>query len=54
MTTKDRFLRIRDYVDPQNILDELERFLSDEDLKEFCICLEEEYEIESDEYFEEY
>ena len=55
MTTKDRFLRIRDYIDAQNILDELESFLSDEDLKEFCLELEEEYEIDLDEddYYDE-
>jgi hypothetical protein len=54
MTVKDRFLRIRDYIDAQNILDELESFLSDSDLEEFCVQLEEEYEIESeeDEYYE--
>ena len=39
MTAKDRFLIIRDYIDAQNILDELESFLSDEDLQEFCLEL---------------
>ena len=55
MTTKDRFLRIRDYIDAQNILDELESFLSDEDLQEFCLELEEEYEInlDEDDYYDE-
>lgn len=55
MTTKDRFLRIRDYIDAQNILDELESFLSDEELQEFCLELEEEYEInlDEDDYYDE-
>ena len=55
MTTKDRFLRIREYIDAQNILDELESFLSDEDLQEFCLELEEEYEInlDEDDYYDE-
>jgi hypothetical protein len=55
MTVKDRFLRIRDYIDAQNILDELESFLSDEELNEFCLELEDEYEIDLDEddYYDE-
>lgn len=55
MTVKDRFLRIRDYIDAQNILDELESFLSDEDLNEFCLELEDEYELDLDEddYYDE-
>ena len=52
MTTTEKFQRIRDYIDSQNILDSLVDFLSEDELKEFCDQLEEEYDIEyEDNYF---
>ena len=54
MNIYDKFQRVREYVDSQNILDALTDFLSDDDLKEFCSYLEDEFNIEydNDEYDE--
>jgi len=49
MKVIERFQRIRDYVDTQNICDELADFLCEDDLAEFCALLEENYEVEYDE-----
>jgi len=48
MNAIERFQRIRDYIDTQNICDELSDFLSEDELREFCGILEENYEIEYD------
>lgn len=48
MNAIERFQRIRDYIDTQNICDELSDFLSEDELHEFCAILEENYEIEYD------
>lgn len=48
MNAIERFQRIRDYIDTQNICDELSDFLSEDELHEFCGILEENYEIEYD------
>lgn len=48
MNAIERFQRIRDYIDTQNICDELSDFLSEDELHEFCSILEENYEIEYD------
>jgi len=45
MNTFDRFQRLREDIDSQNILDALTDFLSDGDLEEFCNYLEDEFEI---------
>ena len=51
MTPIDKFQRIRDYIDSQNIVDHIVSFLSEDELLEFCNYLEDEYEIEyEDEY----
>lgn len=54
MSGKDIFYKIRDYVDAQNILDELDKFLSDEELIEFCDFLKDEYDLDmsDDEYYD--
>jgi len=54
MNIYDRFQQIREEIDSQNILDSLIDFLSDDDLKEFCDYLEDEFNIEynNDEYEE--
>lgn len=46
MKAKDIFSQIKDYIDAQNILDELEKFLDDDELLEFCNYLKDEYNIE--------
>ena len=46
MQAKDIFSQIKDYIDAQNILDELEKFLDDDELLEFCNYLKDEYNIE--------
>jgi len=46
MKAIERFQRIRDYVDSQNICDEIADFLGDDELEEFCSILEENYDIE--------
>ena len=56
MQAKDIFSQIKDYIDAQNILDELEKFLDDDELLEFCNYLKDEYNIElynDTEYFDE-
>ena len=50
MTTTEKFQRIRDYIDSQNILDYIMDFLSDDELKELCEGLEDEFDIEYDEF----
>ena len=50
MTQYERFQRIRDYIDSQNICDSLADFLDEDILKDFCEYLEEEYNVEYDEY----
>lgn len=54
MNTYDRFQYLREEIDSQNILDTLIDFLSDDDLKEFCDYLEDEFNVEynNDEYEE--
>jgi len=54
MNIYDRFQYLREEIDSQNILDTLTDFLSDDDLKEFCNYLEDEFNIEynEDEYEE--
>lgn len=46
MQAKDIFSQIKDYIDAQNILDELEKFLDNDELLEFCNYLKDEYNIE--------
>ena len=56
MKARDIFSQIKDYIDEQNILDELEKFLDDDELLEFCNYLKDEYNIElynDTEYFDE-
>ncbi len=48
MNSIDRFQKIRDYIDSQNICDMVSEYLSEDDLKEFCDYLEEEFDIEYD------
>ena len=48
MNSIDRFQKIRDYIDSQNICDMVSEYLSEDDLKEFCDYLEEEFNIEYD------
>jgi len=48
MNTYDRFQRIREDIDSQNILDTLIDFLSEDDINEFCNYLEDEFNIEYD------
>lgn len=54
MNQIDRFQRIRDYIDSQNICDVLTEYFSEDDLKGFCDFIEEEYDIEYDDYDNEY
>ena len=48
MNAYDRFQRIREDIDSQNILDTLIDFLSEDDVNEFCNYLEDEFNIEYD------
>ena len=48
MNAYDRFQRIREDIDSQNILDTLIDFLSEDDINEFCNYLEDEFNIEYD------
>lgn len=50
MNPIDRFQKIRDYVDSQNICDMISEYLSENDLQDFCDYLEEEFDIEYDDY----
>lgn len=50
MKASEKFQRIRDYIDSQNILDYLMDFLSDDELNELCEGLEDEFEISYDEF----
>lgn len=46
MQARDIFSQIKDYIDAQNILDELEKFLDNDELLEFCNYLKDEYNID--------
>lgn len=46
MQVKDIFSQIKDYIDAQNILDELEKFLTEDELLDFCNYLKDEYNID--------
>ena len=46
MQARDIFSQIKDYIDAQNILDELEKFLDNDELLDFCNYLKDEYNIE--------
>ena len=46
MNIKDKFLYLEDYIDIRNICDCLIDFLDEEQLKEFCEYLEDEYDVE--------
>jgi len=48
MNAYDRFQRLREDVDSQNILDIIMEFLSEDDINELCNCLEDEFHIEYD------
>jgi len=50
MSAKEKFQRICDYVDSQNILDFLIDYLSESELNELCEELEEEFNIEYDDF----
>ena len=50
MNQLDRFQKIRDYIDSQNICDTIIEYFSEDDLKGFCDFLEEEFDIEYDDY----
>jgi len=50
MNPIDRFQKIRDYIDSQNICDMISEYLSEDDLQDFCNYLEEEFDIEYDDY----
>lgn len=55
MTAQDRFVKICDFISAQNIVDEVSRFLGEDDLHEFCDYLKEEYDIDiEDEFTDEY
>ena len=45
MKINDIFLKIRDYIEGDVILDELIDFLGEDELNEFCDYLEEKYDI---------
>lgn len=57
MKSNDIFLKIRDYIEGDIILDELTGFLGEEELNEFCEYLEEKYDIDMsgdmDDFYEE-
>ena len=50
MSAKEKFQRICDYVDSQNILDFLIDYLSESELNELFEKLEEEFNIEYDDF----
>jgi len=54
MNPIDRFQKIRDYVDSQNICDMISEYLSEDDLQNFCDYLEEEFDIEYDDDYSNY
>lgn len=54
MNPIDRFQKIRDYVDSQNICDMISEYLSEDDLQDFCNYLEEEFDIEYDDDYSNY
>lgn len=46
MTPYERFQRIREELDSQNICDSLSDYMTDDDLTQFCDYLEDEFDIE--------
>ena len=46
MKINDLFLKVRDYIEGDLILDELINFMGDEELGEFCDYLQEKYDID--------
>lgn len=54
MNPIDRFQKIRDYIDSQNICDIISEYLSEDDLQDFCDYLEEEFDIEYDDDYSNY
>lgn len=50
MEAIERFQRILDYIDTQNICDEITEFLSEDELHDFCNVLEDNYNIEYEEF----
>jgi hypothetical protein len=54
MNPIDRFQKIRDYIDSQNICDMISEYLSEDDLQNFCDYLEEEFDIEYDDDYSNY
>lgn len=54
MNPIDRFQKIRDYIDSQNICDMISEYLSEDDLQDFCDYLEEEFDIEYDDDYSNY
>ena len=54
MNPIDRFQKIRDYIDSQNICDMISEYLSENDLQDFCNYLEEEFDIEYDDDYSNY
>ena len=54
MNPIDRFQKIRDYIDSQNICDMISEYLSENDLQDFCDYLEEEFDIEYDDDYSNY
>lgn len=54
MNPIDRFQKIRDYIDSQNICDMISEYLSEDDLQDFCNYLEEEFDIEYDDDYSNY
>lgn len=54
MKTNDLFLRIRDYIEGDVILDELQNFMLDDEFADFCEHLREKYDIDLSEDMDEY
>jgi hypothetical protein len=53
MRAIERFQNIQDYIDTRNICDLIPEFLEEEELNKFCDMLEEEYNIEYEEFYNE-
>ena len=51
---KQRFLKIKDYISASDIVKEIDTFMCEEDLHEFCDILCEEYDIDLEEDYEDY
>jgi hypothetical protein len=54
MKPVEKFQRIRDYIDSQNICDFLIEYMSDDELENLCHELEEEFDVQYDDEYEEY